>query len=98
MATLKKLTRPMEWHTESQTMVACDYVIAVVDLYDDGSHQEVVCLHFESHAGLQAEWEAGSSTAVLEAALEGLLGGVEGDELTESQRGAIGQQFAMSEG
>lgn len=100
MARIKKLMRPKEWSNATGEIIDSGYVLAVVDLHDDGSQEEVVCLSFEQHAGLLAEWEAGESTVVLQAALAAVLSGAELEDLadiTDGQRGAIGQQIVIGE-
>jgi len=95
MATIRKISRPTEWNPNTESMNDCGYVRLVVDVHDDGSLEDVVCLNFADHAGLQAEWEAGESTAVLLAALGVVVGEIQGDDLTDEQRGAIGQQIEL---
>ena len=95
MATVKKLMRPGEWNPTTQQVQDCDYLWLLVDLYDDGSCEEVVTLRFSDHPGLQAEWTAGVSNTVLLAALAAVLGLVAGDDLTDPQRGAVGQQIDL---
>ena len=91
MATVKKLLRPGEWNQTTQVVQECNYLWLLVDLYDDGSCEEVVTLRFADHEGLEAEWVAGEATAVLEAALLSKLVDAIGDELTDDQRGVVNQ-------
>lgn len=90
MATVRQVMQPAEWNPELQVMQVSDYLRVVVDLYDDHSHQEIICLRFADYQGLQAEWEGGVATVVLGAAVATALGGAEGDGLTPGQRGAVG--------
>lgn len=44
-----------------------------VDRYADGTTVQTVDVHFSSHAGLEAEWEAGTATTLLAAAIADAL-------------------------
>lgn len=78
MATARKTIRPTVY--DSETGVAdAEYLRTEVDLYDDHSVLVPLVLHFADYAGLEAEWDAGVATTVLEAAVEDALGLTEGD-------------------
>lgn len=90
MARIRQIARQAEWNADEQKIVDADAVRVVVDLYDNASHLEILLLAFADYEGLEAEWTAGESTAVLGAAIAEELGDAHGDSLTESQRGAVG--------
>lgn len=74
MATIKKRMRPEEWNSISQTQAPAEHLWLLVDLYDDGAVEVPLVVQFADYAGLEAEWDAGVATSVLEAAVEDLLG------------------------
>lgn len=78
MATARKTFRPTVYDSETG-LTAADYLRTVVDLHDDHSVEVPLVLHFSDFPGLEAEWEAGEATTVLEAAVEDALDLTPGD-------------------
>lgn len=66
-----------------------DSLIVKLDLDSDGARITEATLPFADYAGLEAEWEAGVATTVLEAALDdwGSSPGPPEDPIPEGQRG-----------
>ncbi|HOX27429.1 MAG TPA: hypothetical protein PLU44_16905 [Candidatus Krumholzibacteria bacterium] len=89
MATIKKMFRPTVFDPDTQVHAAADHLYVVVDLHSDGTCEEVVQLAFADYAGLEAEWEAGVATTVLEAAVADRLDDLVGDALTAPQRNVM---------
>lgn len=78
MATILRKFQPRMWDPDSQAEVEAEYLHVTVDPNDDGSVEIPVLLYFSDYAGLEAEWDAGVATTVLEGAVEthlGLTGG-----------------------
>jgi len=75
-------------------------LLCIIDLYSNGRVVVTATLPFATYAGLQAEWEAGTATTVLESAIDTWLaantdGGLT-DSLTSAQRAAIGYEYTIS--
>ena len=68
-----------------------DRLIAEVDYNNDGARVATIVLPFADYAGLETEWEAGSATTVLEAAVATWIAanGFPTDHLSSTQRSAI---------
>ena len=94
--TVKKISRPplrtFSANGAISTFTDGDYLLVTVDYNNDGRRVAQVQLAFADYAGLQAEWEAGTATTVLEAALDTWLGatGFGTDPLTTAQKAFVG--------
>lgn len=97
MALIKNILRPKSWNPHTESMEPADALRVELDLYEDGSFIDVVSLQFADHAGLEAEWDAGLVTTVLEAAIADVLAGAEDDPLPAGHRSSIGGQVVPAE-
>jgi hypothetical protein len=82
------------------TPAAGDALLCIIDLYSNGRVLVAASLPFADYTGLQTEWEAGTATTVLEAAIDSWLdantdGGLS-DPLTGAQRSVIGYDYVIS--
>jgi len=68
-----------------------------IDRYAGASEHIVIRLPFADYAGLEAEWEAGSATTVLKAAVETALGALDLTAYTKTgpQLAAIGYEMTI---
>jgi len=89
MALIKKMYRPTVYDSDTQVFGDADHVVVLVDLHSDGTCEEWTRVDFADYPGLEAEWEAGVATAVLEAAVADLLDELAGDALTVPQRNVM---------
>lgn len=70
---------------------AADFIEITMDRFGKGTNVQVFQFPFADHAGLQAEWEAGTATTVLDAVVAAAMAGLawETSELTTAQRAYI---------
>jgi len=74
-------------------LAPADHLLVLLDKNNDGRVQAWVTIKFADHAGLQAEWEAGTDTTILQAAIDAAVqAGVAWPEepLTVAQKQVIG--------
>lgn len=83
---------------EIGTIAVADYLVVTVDRFSNGAVIRPITLLFSEYAGLEAEWEAGTATTVLDAAIEAEIGDRDVDygNLTAVQRAYIDTQIAIA--
>lgn len=93
MATVLDVWRPTVPQTSAtendpSVVTDADYLLAEIDVFGDGRIRQSIKLAFSDHSGLQAEWETGTATTIVEAALasEWSSKGSSHDLMTAAQR------------
>jgi len=69
---IKSVYRPPVQNTGSGDFEDADYLRT--HIISDEDQEQVLVMPFADHAGLQTEWEAGTATTVLDAAIDSLIG------------------------
>ncbi len=75
-----------------------DAVIVAIDREGNGMVGDHFRLAFADYPGLQAEWEAGAATTVLQAAIDSVIAAAEwpgGDNLSDPVKGLIGLEVVI---
>ena len=97
--TINYLTRPRPFDPVSGTEVDAPYLLAEVKRSDGEVHR--VLLAFADYSGLEAEWETGTATTVLDAAVDAQIAATPtstpNDALTSAQRAFVAA-YEMTEG
>lgn len=92
MATVLSVHRPLVGNVTGGSATAdavqlANYIRAEVDLDNDGRRRAVLTIQEADHAGVIAEYEAGSATTLLEAALDTEVAALSDvDELSSTQK------------
>jgi len=79
-------------------MAPAEFLTVLVDRFSNGAVVTTIDLPFADYAGLEAEFDAGSATTVLDAAIEAAIGTQDVDmgTLTSTQRSYVGTQIAIA--
>lgn len=94
MAKVHAMHRPSELGEDVAGLA--NRIVVTMDLDGDGTRLVNVTLDEADHAGLIAEWETGTATTVLSAAIDAELALIsDPDELSTAQRAFIGNVHAF---
>ncbi len=78
-------------------MADADWLVARIDLEDDGRRVRNQELLFSDYAGLEAEWEAGSATTVLNTSVQAAVDALDDDdEISAAQKSLLATSYTKA--